>query len=116
MSKAQEKQIKIARRHRRIRAKVKGTEERPRLSLYRSSRYVYAQVINDETGKTIVAFSSQKAKGKTFSDRAKETGKEIAKLAIGKGVKQVVFDRGGFQYKGRVKALAESAREAGLTF
>ncbi len=116
MKKSQSKQQKIARRHRRIRAKVKGTPEQPRLAVYRSNRYIYAQVIDDAKGATIAAFSSMKAKGKTFTERAESTGAEVAKLALAQGVKKVVFDRGGFQYKGRIKALADSARKAGLTF
>ncbi len=95
------------RRHKRIRAKVKGTAERPRLSVYKSNRYMEAQLIDDTAGKTIVS-------GKM--DDAKKLGSEIAKLAKGKGITAAVFDRGGFRYTGRVATLAEAAREGGLKF
>lgn len=101
----------------RIRKKVKGTEERPRLCVFRSGRHIYAQVINDMTGVTVASASSLasevKGKGK---DVAKKIGGEIAKAAISKGIKSVVFDRNGFIYHGRVQALADGAREAGLNF
>lgn len=105
-----------ARRHTRIRAKIVGTAARPRLAVFRSNRFMYAQLIDDEAGKTIVSSDSRTAKGKTSRDRAKETGAALAVLAKGKGVETVVFDRGGFQYKGSVVALAEGAREGGLKF
>ena len=96
--------------------KVSGTIERPRLSVFRSNKFIYAQVIDDTTGKTLVSASDMKvAKGKK-TDRSLDIGKEIAKLAIAKGIKTVVFDRNGFKYTGRVKALADSAREGGLIF
>lgn len=106
------------RRHFRVRKSVTGTEERPRLAVFRSNRYIYAQVIDDEAGRTLAAASSQE---KALRDRslsvetATEVGKLIASRAKDAGVDSVVFDRGGFQYHGRVKALADAAREEGLT-
>ena len=104
------------RRHARIRAKVSGTSERPRLSIYKSSAGVYAQVIDDTTGTTICATDTRKSKAKTPLERAKETGATIAKLAKDKKIDAVVFDRGGYEYKGKIQAVAEAAREGGLTF
>ena len=101
----------------RIRKTVKGTSERPRLCVYRSNSHIYAQVINDDAQKTILTVSSlsleTKAKGKEL---AKEVGKAIAAASAKKGIKTVVFDRNGFIYHGRVQALADGAREAGLNF
>ncbi|MEI7480162.1 MAG: 50S ribosomal protein L18 [bacterium] len=111
-----QKTAKIEKRHNRIRAKIDGTSERPRLAIFRSNKFIYAQVIDDTKGKTLVAATSAKAKGKTFIERSKETGVEIAKLAKAAGVTKVVFDRGGFSYIGKVKALADGAREGGLIF
>lgn len=108
--------IKRERRHRRIRAKVSGTSEMPRLSVYKSNRAVFVQLIDDEAGVTIVAISSDKVKGKTIREKALELGKEIAKLAVAKKIKKVVFDRGGFIYTGKIKAVADGAREGGLEF
>lgn len=104
------------RRRKRIRAKVTGSEIRPRLSIYKSNVAMYAQIINDETGITIAATSSLKFTEGNKTEAAKSVGSEIAKLAKAKGVSKVVFDRGGFIFTGRVKALADSAREAGLEF
>jgi large subunit ribosomal protein L18 len=104
------------RRHARIRAKVKGTAACPRLAVFRSNRFIYAQLINDETGVTLVGVDSRKAKSKTPVERAKEIGAMVADLAKQKGVTKVVFDRGGFGYRGAVVALAEGAREGGLVF
>lgn len=105
-----------------MRAKLRQTAERPRLSVFRSSKHIYAQVIDDETGKTLAsasssgrAFSADNT-GKTKSERAALVGAEVAKKAIDAGVKEVVFDRGAARFHGRVKALAEAAREAGLQF
>lgn len=95
------------RRHKRIRAKIVGTLARPRFSVYKSNRYLEAQLIDDTLGKTLVA-------GKM--DDAGKLGKEIATRALAVGIKKVVFDRGGFRYTGRVAALAEAARAAGLQF
>lgn len=116
MSTTSQKVAKRIRRHARIRAKVKGTETCPRLSVYRSNRFMYAQLINDESGKTIIGTDSRKVKGKTAIERAKEVGAIIAKAAKEKGITRAVFDRGGFRYQGAVVALAEGAREGGLAF
>ncbi|MEK7497547.1 MAG: 50S ribosomal protein L18, partial [Patescibacteria group bacterium] len=94
-------------RQKRIRAKVSGTLERPRLAVYRSSKFVYAQVINDEKGHTLAS-----AKGKS----AEEVGKKVAEGALKKKIKAVVFDRGGYKYHGKVKILADAARAGGLKF
>ena len=104
------------RRHRRVRAKVSGTEMRPRLSVYKSNTQIIAQVINDETGKTLAAVVSLKEKGKTPRERAEEAARTIAKSAKAKGVVRVVFDRGGFEYTGAIKTFADAARAAGLEF
>jgi large subunit ribosomal protein L18 len=109
-------------RHDRVRKRVVGTGERPRLAVFRSLNNLYAQVINDETGATIVSASTidKEMKSTVKSggniDAAKAVGALVAKRAAEKGVKQVVFDRGGYQYHGRVKALADAAREGGLEF
>lgn len=92
-----------------MRAKIKGTADVPRLCVFRSSKYIYAQIIDDEKGKTLVAVS-----GKLAS--ADKVGKSIAKKTIEKKISKVVFDRGGYKYHGRVKALADGARDAGLKF
>jgi large subunit ribosomal protein L18 len=104
--------------HTRIREKLSGTAERPRLNVYRSLNHIYAQLIDDQKGETIVSASSLALKLKTGGNvaTAKEIGKAIAERGIEKGVKKVVFDRGGFLYHGRIKALADAAREAGLEF
>lgn len=102
----------------RIRKKVKGSTERPRLCIFRSAKHVYAQVIDDVTGKTIVSASTLDTDGTKGANKEACTaiGKEIAKRALGKSIKSVVFDRNGFLYHGRVKALADAARAAGLEF
>ena len=101
----------------RIRKTVHGTAERPRLCVYRSGKHMYAHVIDDVTGKTVLTASSQKGDLKgSGKEVATLVGKEIAKMAIGKNIKNVVFDRNGFIYHGRVKALADGAREGGLNF
>ena len=105
-----------ARRHRRIRARVFGTKARPRLAVFRSNRFLYAQIIDDESAATLASASSQSVKGKSMMEAAKHVGEMIAKAATAKGVGAVIFDRGGFTYTGRIKALADSAREHGLTF
>lgn len=105
--------------HDRIRAKVRGTSERPRLAVYRSVAHIYAQLIDDAGGRTLVSASSVEKGNKTNGGNiaaAKAIGKAIAERARDKGVKSVVFDRGGYHYHGRVKALADAAREAGLEF
>jgi large subunit ribosomal protein L18 len=105
--------------HQRIRRKLSGTKERPRLAVFRSVAHIYAQVIDDVEGKTLASASSVDKDGKTKGGNvaaAKAIGKLVAERAKEKGVKQVVFDRGGYQYHGRIKALADAAREAGLEF
>ena len=106
----------IKKRKRRIRAKISGTAERPRLAIFKSNKTIYAQIIDDEKGNTLVSFSGADAKGKTPLQRAKEVGIGIAKLAKDKKIVKVVFDRGGFIYTGHIKELAGGAREGGLEF
>ena len=101
--------------HMRVRKKVNGTSERPRLSVYRSNKAIYCQVINDLDGQTLASASSQGLTGNNTA-QASEVGKLIAERAKTAGIQAVVFDRGGYLYHGRVKALAEGAREAGLKF
>jgi large subunit ribosomal protein L18 len=104
--------------HNRIREKLSGTAQRPRLNVFRSLNHIYAQVVDDQKGETLAAASSIQLKLKSGGNvaAAKEIGKAIAEKARVKGIKQVVFDRGGFLYHGRIKALADAAREAGLEF
>src|SRR5215470_5058884 len=104
--------------HKRIRRRVAGTSERPRLAVFRSVKHIYAQVIDDTKGHTVAAASSMEGKEKNGGNLsgAKAIGKLVAERAKDKGVKAVVFDRGGYLYHGRVKALADAAREAGLEF
>ncbi|MDP2910329.1 MAG: 50S ribosomal protein L18 [bacterium] len=104
-----DKQIKRKRRHKRVRAKIKGTNDIPRLCVFRSNKYIYAQIIDDEKSKTLISAKSE-------LKNANKLGKDIAQKAIDKKVKKIVFDRGGYKYHGHVKALAEGAREAGLKF
>lgn len=107
---------KRIRRRKRIRAKVKGDASCPRLSVFKSNKYLYAQIIDDKSGATVAAVSDKGLKGKTKIERSKLAGLEIAKIAKDKKVNKVVFDRGGFIYTGRIKALADGAREGGLKF
>ena len=115
-----DKNAKRHKRHLRARQYIFGTAERPRLNVYRSLANIYAQVINDETGETIVSASTvekdRKANNGGNVEAAREIGKAIAERALEKGIKEVVFDRGGYLYTGRVAALADAAREAGLQF
>jgi large subunit ribosomal protein L18 len=106
------------RRRRRVRKKIYGTSERPRLSVYRSLKHIYAQAIDDEEGVTLVSASSLRLNGVegTKTDVAREVGRLIAKMAKEKGISRVSFDRGCYLYHGRIKALAEGAREGGLEF
>ena len=110
------------RRHERVRKNVAGTPDRPRMSIFRSLSEIYAQVIDDEAGHTLAAASSvdhelrAKLKGLKKTEQAQLVGELVARRALEKGVKQIVFDRGGFRYIGRVKALADGARKAGLDF
>jgi large subunit ribosomal protein L18 len=106
----------FARRRARIRAKISGTPERPRLAVFKSHKYIYAQIIDDTKGNTLVAADSRLAKGKTPVDRAKEVGIDIAKKALAAKIDKVVFDRGGFLYAGKIKVVADAAREGGLKF
>lgn len=117
-----EPRIARHRRHRRVRAKVGGTTLRPRLCVFRSLNHIYAQVIDDYRGHTLTSASTldpetkSEVEGKAKGAKAALIGSLIAKRAISKGINQVVFDRGGYKYHGRVKALAEAARQAGLKF
>ncbi len=103
------------RRHNRVRAKVSGTAETPRLNVFRSNKGLFIQLIDDVSGKTLASVNDAEIKaGKTKVEKAKEAGKIIAKKAQEKNIKKVVFDRGGYQYHGRTQAVAEGAREGGL--
>ena len=117
MNKNKQKNLKREIRHKRVRSRVSGVLERPRLSVFKANRHIYAQLIDDASGKTLAASSSAevKVKGKK-ADMAKEVGKMLAAKALVKNIKAVKFDRGGFAYHGRVKALADGAREGGLEF
>jgi len=119
---AKERQVARSKRQVRVRRKVRGSQERPRLCVFRSAKHIYAQIIEDVTGTTLVAVSTVtkdvggdlKVSGNV--EAAKLVGKKIAERALAKNITQVVFDRNGFLYHGRVKALADAAREAGLSF
>ena len=110
------------RRHERVRKRVVGTQDRPRLNVFRSLKQIYAQIIDDTRGHTLVAASTQdpdlreRVKGLNKTEQAKLVGTLVAKRALEKGIKAVVFDRSGYKYHGRVKALAEASREGGLEF
>jgi len=104
-----EKKVKKLRRHRRVRAKINGTAEVPRLCVFRSNKYIYAQIIDDEKGKTLM-------NAKAEIKKAKEVGVEIAQKAVEKKITKIVFDRSGYKYHGAVKNVAEGARESGLIF
>jgi large subunit ribosomal protein L18 len=118
MKKTKEKNERMLRRHRKIRSVLKGTPERPRLSVFRSNKGLYLQLIDDVSGKTLASANSKelkdKSKGKT--EKAFNLGKLLAEKASKKGLSSVVFDRGGYKYHGRVKAVADGAREGGLNF
>lgn len=122
MSAKKSRSVARVRRHQRVRKKVVGTPQRPRLNVFRSVAEIYAQVIDDEAGRTLVAASSidhelrEQMAGLKKTEQARLVGKTLAMRAKSKGITSVVFDRGGFRYIGRVKALAEGAREAGLDF
>lgn len=107
MNTSKQKQQKIARRHKKIRSTLRGTEERPRLSVFKSHKFLYAQLINDDKGHTLA---------QSNSDDAKKVGIEIAKKAKELKIDKVVFDRGGYLYTGKIKLIADSAREGGLNF
>ncbi|MCA9352948.1 50S ribosomal protein L18 [Patescibacteria group bacterium] len=108
--------IKRKRRHARVRAKISGTPERPRLTVFRSNKNIYAQIIDDTTGTTLAEANDQKDTKGSKVDRAKAVGKAVAEAAQAKNITTVVFDRSGYLYTGRVKFLAEAARAAGLNF
>jgi large subunit ribosomal protein L18 len=122
MDKLKAKQAKLERRQRRVRAKVTGTAARPRLRVTRTNTHIYAQVIDDVAGATLVAASTVdpqvrgELKNGSNTDAAKAVGEAVGRKAVDAGIKQVVFDRGGRIYHGRVKALADAARSAGLEF
>ncbi len=116
-STVKEKRKARIKRHNRVRAKISGTKEMPRLSVYRSNKSFFVQLIDDNEGNTLISVGPKEvAKAKTKTDAAKEAGKLIAKKAIEKKISKVVFDRGGYKYHGRVKAIAEGAKEGGLKF
>ena len=119
MAKSSKNDVRV-RIHERTRLKLKGSQERPRLAVFRSLKHIYAQVIDDKQGKTLAAASSGEKNSSVKSGGnlagAKEIGKLIAERAKSKGISKVVFDRGGYLYHGRIKALADAAREAGLEF
>lgn len=110
------KTIHQHKRHRRVRSKVKGTAQIPRLAVFRSLNHISVQIIDDEAQKTLASASTLKLKVKASVDTAMKIGKEIAKATLSLGITQVVFDRAGYKYHGKVKAVAEGAREAGLKF
>lgn len=103
-------------RHKRTRAKVSGSSKRPRLCVFRSNKYIYAQLIDDEKGKILLSLSDFKLKEKTKTAAAHKVGELLAQKAIEKKIKKVVFDKAGYKYHGRVQALAQGAREGGLQF
>lgn len=107
---------RISRIHKRIRAKISGTLERPRLMVWKSNDYIYAQIINDDKAETLLSSNDMKIKEGKKTERAAMVGKDIADKCKVKNIKQVVFDRGGFVYKGRIAILAQSARDNGLEF
>ncbi len=116
MNKNISKTTQRIRRKLRIRAKVSGTEARPRLAVFKSNQHVTAQLIDDSKGMTLVSAHTKTVKGKTLSEKAFAIGREIATKAKAKNIETVVFDRGGFIYTGNIKAVAEGAREGGLIF
>jgi len=122
MDRIKKKRLARQYRHQRVRKQVKGTAERPRLCVFRSLDHIYVQIIDDSQGRTLAAASTldadvrQELSGKNKAEQSKVVGKAIAKRAIDAGIKQVVFDRGGYLYHGRVQALADAAREGGLEF
>ena len=110
------KKIQRERRKKRIRAKVFGVSDKPRLSVFRSNKYITAQLIDDVKGMTLAAASSKDVKGKSVLEKAKAVGESVGKIALTKNITMAVFDRGGYLYTGSVKAVADGAREAGLKF
>ena len=122
MGKPNKARVARERRHARVRSKVSGTSQRPRLNVYRSLNHIYAQIVDDSQGHTLLAVSSldsslrKSLAGKSKSEQAAVVGKSLAEQASKAGITQVVFDRGGYKYHGRVKRLAEASREGGLEF
>jgi large subunit ribosomal protein L18 len=122
MEKTAQREAARRRRHRRVRKLVVGTSQRPRFNVFRSLKHIYAQVIDDSRGRTLAAASTldpelrDKVKGLNKTEQAKLVGGLLARRALERGVKEVAFDRGGYKYHGRVKSLAEAAREGGLEF
>ncbi|MEL6676249.1 MAG: 50S ribosomal protein L18 [Bacteroidota bacterium] len=120
MAKTANKTLRRSRIRRRIRTNMSGTEAKPRLSIFRSNKQIYAQIIDDTKGQTLVSCSSRtkdlNLQPLSKTETSREVGKKLAEIAKEKGIEQVVFDRGGYKYHGRVKALAEGAREGGLNF
>lgn len=122
MARLERKRLARERRHARVRRTIEGTDVRPRLSVYRSLHHIYAQVIDDKIGHTLVAASTVEPEVRSQIDeldksaQARLVGKVVGERAVEQGIDSVVFDRGGYKYQGRVKALAEGAREAGLEF
>jgi large subunit ribosomal protein L18 len=110
------KKEKRERRHKRIRAKVFGTKDMPRLSVFKSNKHISAQLIDDSSSMTLVSVHSREVKGKSMMEKSEKVGQSIALKALAKKVKKVVFDRGGFIYTGNVKAVADGARKGGLQF
>lgn len=115
-TKTQQKTARRVSRHNRIRARVIGTAEKPRLAIFKSNTAVYAQLIDDAANRTLAGLDTRKIKGEGLSAKASLLGAEVAKVAKEKGIKAVVFDRGGFRYQGAVAAVAEGARSGGLEF
>ena len=117
-----ERKVMRVRRHKRVRVKVQGTAERPRLAVFRSNKHMYAQLVDDETGNTVAAASTtskvlaEQVKNLKGLDRAKAVGEALGEVAASRQIKRVVFDRAGFAYRGRIKALADGARTKGLEF
>jgi large subunit ribosomal protein L18 len=117
-----DRRVARLRRHKRVRKRVVGTPERPRLNVFRSLRHIYAQIIDDSRGQTLVSASTvepevgAQLQTLTKTEQARVVGRVLAERALGRGIKNVAFDRGGYKYHGRVKALAEAAREGGLEF
>jgi large subunit ribosomal protein L18 len=116
MNTLQKKQLNFQRRRSRIRAKVSGTIERPRLAIFKSHKYIYAQIIDDTKGHTLASADSRESKAKTPVEKAKDLGLIIAKKAKAAKIDKVVFDRGGYMFIGKIKMVADSAREGGLQF
>ena len=116
MASGSSREAQRKRRHLRVRKKIAGTADRPRLVVFRSDKHIYAQLVDDDAGRTLATVSSLKVGGGKKSDKAVAVGKQVAAVAKDRGITRVVFDRGGYKYHGRVKAVADGAREGGLEF